>query len=117
MELNTTRSPRRARCSHSQAREEAAAKAAEHRLARVTSSIELDRHSVQVSLVNGLLIASDGTSECTSECEYVIGSRSHSQSQLSEAEAARTKAEAQLEQSRRDATAEGRRLREQVRSR
>ena len=58
MELNTTRSPRRARCSHSQAREEAAAKAAEHRLARVTSSIELDRHSVQVSLVNGLLIAS-----------------------------------------------------------
>jgi hypothetical protein len=46
-----------ARCSHSQAREEAAAKAAEHRLARVTSSIELDRHSVQVSLVHGLLIA------------------------------------------------------------
>jgi hypothetical protein len=67
MELNTTRSPRRARCSHSQAREEAAAKAAEHRLARVTSSIELDRHSVQVSLVNGLLIASDGSSECTSD--------------------------------------------------
>ena len=63
-------------------------------------------------------MATDGAQYDVLTAAPLIGSRSHSQSQLSEAEAARTKAEAQLEQSRRDAAApEGCRLREQVRSR